>query len=128
MSGSEESARKFEDETIKVMDDVYNSEEFKEETQKFFSHMDQTFRNCQDKCGENENCMQECAIEFFKGAESEMQELDEKMFQCESKCDPKGGPERFKCFKQCSFGPLVRIAAIMNLQMLAEQSQNMPPN
>ena len=46
MNGAEELANKFENETIKVLEEVYKSEEYKDETQKFFASMDSTFRNC----------------------------------------------------------------------------------
>ena len=34
------------------------------------------------------------------------------MHKCYTKCDPKDGPDRFKCFKTCAYPTCVKLSII----------------
>ena len=135
MAVSEELANKFKKEVVDFLDELYSSNEYMKGTPKVFKSMATTFQNCQDKCKENsdENCMTECLDPFFKGVESEMQDIYNKFLECETKCDSSLVSDRFKCFKTCAWQPLLRTGVIMSMNILAQKASEMmnkgtPPN
>ena len=64
----------------KVMNEIFESQEYVEETQKFFQTMEQTMSSCYNECGEDWNCNKDCCDEnFFKSTANDMEELDVKL-------------------------------------------------
>jgi hypothetical protein len=55
----------FEKEILGLLEEIYESDEYRSETNKFFEGMDGHFKKCQEKCGEDEACMKPCAGEFL---------------------------------------------------------------
>lgn len=124
MKAKEELASKFENEVIEVMKEIQSSEALKSEVQTFFSNFQKEMSAIEAKCGEDIQCLREGSKVFQLGMDAEMEQLDKQMHQCYTKCDPKGGPERFKCFKTCAYPTCVRISTIMSFYYFMEQAQS----
>jgi hypothetical protein len=54
----------FEQETQAVLKEISTTQEFKNESMKFFQGMEAHFKSCHERCGEDEACMKPCVAEF----------------------------------------------------------------